>query len=66
MFKGWLEKLGGKAQTPRKRKGRKKKKKEMTDGDKSNLLSVHAPHIQWEDTDTKLKPPWKGLFGRWN
>jgi hypothetical protein len=27
MFKGWLEKLGGKTQTPRKRKERKKKKK---------------------------------------
>jgi hypothetical protein len=45
------------------KKSERKKKKKMTINDKLYLLSMHAPHIQGEDVETKLKPSRNGFFG---
>jgi hypothetical protein len=61
----WLEKSGGRAQKLRKKKEKRRRKK-IVIGDKSNLQSVHLPHIQGGDVEMKLKPPWNDLYVYWN
>jgi len=52
--------------TGRKHQGRerKQKRKKIIITNKLDLQSMHAPHIQREDVEKKLKPPWNDFFGR--